>query len=397
MKISPARMARIQKALAGNGLDALFCRLSEHVLYFTGYWPRNHVGAALVPASGNPVLLLSELEAGWELDRTPPADGVDVVTFPFESAELLRGPGDGFASILPAVFERLGLNDKVIGIEQGFEICNVGMFQGEVKYPAQPTWELLRGIFPKARFQDAAGVIMGLRRIKSPEEVEAIRMAIEIAGFGFHAAREALKPGMKETELAAIIESAIHTQGTGYKGVIQARGYACVYSGARSAMQWTHYAYSTDRRIQKNEVVIIELGSFADGYWADLTRNLCAGTPPERVKAMFDVALGAQKAALDAAQAGIRISELDRAARQYMQAQGYAQYWPHGLGHGVGMAYHEGPPVHMAYHEPLEAGMVLTLEPGIYIEGLAGIRPEDMIVAGESHSEVLSCAIPHVL
>lgn len=397
MEISNERLERIQKSIRDHGMDAIFCRLSEHVLYFTGYWPHNHVGAALVPAQGNPVLVLSELEAKWELAQFPPSSQVQVATFPLESAEILRGPNNGFAECLPPIFRRLGLEDKVIGVEKSFEGCNVSIFQGEVKYPAQPTWEMLEAIFPKAQFRDATLLILGLRSVKGEEEIEAIRLAIEVAGYGFAAAKAGLKPGMKEVDLAAIIESAIHTQGTGHRGVTQARGYACVYTGDRSATQWSHYAYSSDRPIQAGDVVIVELGCFADGYWADLTRNFYVGEPSAKVIEVYEVAMGAQQAAIDIAKAGVMIPELDKAARDFMAERGYAQFWPHGLGHGVGMAYHEGPPLHMANPQPLQAGMVLTIEPGIYIEGLGGLRPEDMIVVREHGSEVLSNGISHDL
>jgi Xaa-Pro aminopeptidase len=202
---------------------------------------------------------------------------------------------------------------------------------------------------------------------------------------------------MKEVELASVIESAIHSQGTGYKGVTQARGYACVCAGARSAQQWTHYAYSSARVIASGDVVIMELGAFADGYWSDLTRNLCVGEAPSKVREMYEVAWGAQRAAIDLAKPGTPIPALDRAARDYMTKRGYAEYWPHSLGHGVGMAYHEGPPLHMANNQPLEAGMVLTIEPGIYIEGVGGIRPEDIIVVRQEGAEVISDICPHDL
>ncbi len=397
MRVSPERLARIQKNLQENGLDGLFIRLAEHVLYFTGYWPHGMVGAAVVPASGKPVLLLGEMEARLELDTFRPSDNVDVVTFPFESAEVMRGPNDAIAGVLPGVIKMLGLEGKTIGIEQGFEGCNVGIFQGEVKYPGGPTWEMLKRVLPNNHFRDATAVILKLRSIKSPEEIEAIKLAVETAGLGLAAARAAVRPGMKETELAAVVESAIHTQGTGYKGVTQARGYAAIYTGERSATQWSHYAYSSSRAIQDGDMVIIELGSFADGYWADLTRNIAVGKVNPKFYEMYQILCDSQKVAYDLARPGTPLSELVVAVRGYLAKYGYAENWPHGLGHGVGMAYHEGPPVHAANPQLIEAGMVLTIEPGLYIEGLGGVRPEDMIVVHEDHVEVLSDGIPRIL
>ncbi len=397
MRISPEKLIRVQKAIRESGLDALFCRLSEHVLYFTGYWPHGQIGAAVVPVNGNPVLLISDMEARLELDAFHPSDQVEVVTFPFESAEVMRGPNDCFAKALPSVFQKLGLESKVIGIEQTFEGCNVGIFQGEVKYPGLPTWEMLKAVFPRNQFRDATPLILKLRQVKSPEEVEAIRLAVETAAFGLQAAREAIHPGMKETDLATVIESAIHTQGTGYKGINQARGYAAVHAGNRSADQWAHYAYSSDRIIHEGEMVIIELGSFADGYWADLTRNIAVGKVDPKFTELYQALCETQKAAYTVARPGTPLSDLVRAARQTLENYGLARYWPHGLGHGVGFAYHEAPQVHIANPQPIEAGMVLTIEPGLYIHGLGGVRPEDMINVHEDHVEVLSEEIPRVL
>jgi Xaa-Pro aminopeptidase len=314
-----------------------------------------------------------------------------------ESERFLRGPLDGFESVLTEVFRRLGVSQSIIGIEQSIEGCNVGMFQGEVKYPAYPTWQMLTKAIPRAHFVDGTNTILSLRMIKSQEEIDAIRLAVEIANFGLSAAREAVRPGMKETELASIVESAIHNHGTGFKNVYQARGYACIYTGARSALQWTHYAYSTEREIQPDDVIIIELGCFADGYWADLTRNLYVGQPTAKAKEIYDVALGAQQRAIDLAYPGVLIPTLEKAARDFMAHFGFDKYWQHGLGHGVGTSYHEGPPLHTALSKPLETGMVLTIEPGIYIEGLGGFRPEDMIVITDNAPDNISSFIPKAL
>ena len=397
MRVSPEKLARAQQAMQASGLDGLVCRIAEHVLYFTGYWPHGQVGAAVVPASGNPVLLVGEMEASLEFGSFSPSQQVEVVTFPYESAEVMRGPNDVLALALPGVFKKLGLEGKVIGIEQNFEGVNVGIFQGEVKYPGQPAAEMLKRVFPRNEFRDATGLLLKLRQLKSPEEVEAIRLAVETAAFGLQAAREAVRPGMKETELAAVVESAIHTRGTGYKGIAQARGYAAVHTGSRSSTQWSHYALSTERVIQDGDMVIIELGSFADGYWADLTRNIAVGKVDPRFDDLYAALVETQQAVYAAARPGTPLCDLVRTAREVLEKYGYAGYWPHGLGHGVGFAYHEGPPVHIANPQPVEAGMVLTVEPGLYLPGVGGVRPEDMIVVHEDGVEVLSDAIPRVL
>jgi len=397
MQVSQQKRSRIQKALIENKLDALFCRISEHVLYFTGYLPHNHVGIAVVPAEGKPVLLIPELEAKNEFQIFPPSSDVEIVTFPLESGTELRGHNEAFTLALPSVFEQLGFKDKTIGIEKNFEMINTSVFQGEVKYPGQPTWDMLAKLLPGANFVDATGVLTKLRSIKSEEEIQAIKTACEIACLGFAAGRETLKPGMTEAELSAVIESAIQAKGTGYKGVAQARGYAFVYAGENSANQNLHYARYSNRAIEQDEVVIIELATIADGYWSDLTRNFCAGKPSQKYIDMFEAVLGAQKAALKVVRAGAPIPALHRASSDYFEKVGYPRYWPHALGHGVGHAYHEGPFLHEVNDSVIEAGMVLTIEPGLYIEGIAGFRPEDIVAVREDGYEMLSDFFPHKL
>ena len=395
MNISAERLGRIQKKMREKGLDALFCRLSEHVLYFTGYWPHNHGGAALVPVEGKPLLLLSEMEARLELGSFKPAEGVSVLTFPFESAEVLRSLNEGLAVVLPGAFERLGLLDKVVGVELGFEGCNTGIFQGEVKYPAGPTWRMLERLFPKVRFVDGSQAILDLRMVKSEEEIDAIRRTVELAGLGMAAAQSVIAAGRKETEVASLVESLMHSMGTGSGGICQVRGYACVYSGERGADGWSHYAYSSSRMINSGDVVLVELGAFADGYWADLTRNFCAGQVSERAREILKIVRDAQQLAIEAARPGAAIRDVDRAARDHIEKHGYGKQFPHGLGHGVGTAYHEGPALHKANPGVLEENMVLTIEPGIYIPGFGGIRAEDMIVVRRGGAEVLSKVVPY--
>jgi Xaa-Pro aminopeptidase len=397
MNVSVEKRTRIQKAMESGGFDALVVRISEHVLYFTGYWPQNHVGMAVVPASGKPVLLIPELEAKHEFGTFCPSEDVDVVTFQLESGVEPRGHNDAFATVLPEIVKKLGLAGKIIGIEESVEMINYGVFQGEVKYPGKPTWDLLAALIPGAQFRDASGMVLRLREVKSEEEINAIRIAVELSGFGIEAMREAFHPGMKETELGAIFEATVHTRGVGYKGVSQARGYASIYSGDRSPYQYLHYAHSSDRVIREGDMVIMELATFADGYWSDITRNIFAGTPPAKVQDMYEVVIGAQKAALAKLRAGVPAIELYNAASLYFEQHGYPKNWPHALGHGVGTAYHETPYLHLKNDQPVEDGMVLTIEPGQYIEGVAGIRPEDMVVVRKDGYEHLSEHIPQTL
>ncbi len=394
MRIPQSKIERIQKAMVEQGFDVLFARLGVNVLFFSGHWPGYHAVAAIIPAQGKPVLLVPETEcedALETLDRTT----FDLETYAFESATVLRGVTDSMAATaLPAIFNRLGATAGVIGTEQSFEDGALGRLMGDFKYPSEPTWQVLRNTFPRATLKDASGLIGRLRWIKTPEEVEAIKKTIALAGRGFDAARRGARPGVTEAELSATLEGEILAQGTGKNGTRYARGFSSIYSGPRSAIQYTHWACSSGRVLQENDIVIMELGAVADGYWCDLTRQACAGTPSDKAREIYDIVLEAQRRGIETAEPGVPIGDIDLACHAYIASKGYDSYFPHGSGHGAGFNYHEGPPNHRAFREPLEEGMVLCVEPGIYLPGEFGMRAEDMIVITHDGAQVIS-NVPH--
>ncbi len=396
MKVPQNKIDEIQKAMIEQGFDVLFSRLSINVVFFTGHWSGNHAVAAIIPASGKPTVLVAETEyedAVADLDRST----LDIETYEFESATVLRGIADSMAAVaLPTIFRRMGVSDGIIGIEQSFEDGALARLMGDFKYPSEPTWNVLRQTFPKATLKDATGLISKLRWVKTPEEVEAVKKAIKIASMGFVAAQKATKPGVTEAEIMAALGAEILTQGTGRNGAKFSRGFLSIYSGPRSAIQNTHWACSSGRVIQENEIVIMELGSVTDGYWCDLTRHACAGAPSKKALEIYEIALEAQRRGIAVAKPGVPVGEIDKACHACIAEAGYGDYFPHASGHGVGFNYHEGPPVHQAFQEPLEEGMLLCVEPGIYLPGEFGIRPEDIILIMEDGAEVIS-DYPHAL
>jgi Xaa-Pro aminopeptidase len=390
MKLSQEKIDRIQKAMSAEEFDVLFCRLSVNVLCLTGYWSGNHAVAAIIPAKGRPVLLVAETEyenAIEEADRTM----LDVETYCFESLFELRGITDCMTTVLPGILKKMGSADGVIGIEKSFEDGSLARMMGDFKYPSEPTWNALKTALPNANFKDATGLIGKLRMTKTPNEISAIKKAVEIACMGFVAAKLVIKPGMTEAELSAVLEGTILTQGTGRNGAKYSRGFSSIYSGPRSAMQWTHWVHSTGRVIGDNEIVIMELGSVTDGYWCDLTRHACAGKPCEKAKEILKIVQEAQQRGISVAKPGIVIGEIDNACHDYLEQKGFGpEYYHHPCGHGVGFNYHEGPAIHRRCNIVLEEGMLLCIEPGVYIPGEFGIRTEDMVLITKNGAEIIS-------
>lgn len=395
MKLTQQKIGRIQDALRAEGIDVLFCRLSVNVLALTGYWPGNHAVAAIIPAKGRPILLVAETEydnAVAEADR----EMLDIESYAFESLTELRGITDSMtATALPTIFGKLGVTAGTIGIERSFEDGCLARLMGDFKYPSEPTWTSLGKAFPKALLKDATPLVAALRRVKTPTEVAAIRKCVDIACKGFAAARAAVKAGMTEAELSAVLEGAILAGGTGVNETRYSRGFSSIYSGPRSASQYVHWACSTGRRIQPSEVVIMELGAVADGYWCDLTRHTCVGAPPAKAREILRIVKDAQQCGLAVAKPGNPIGGIDKACHDYLVRQGYGpEFYLHPCGHGTGFNYHEGPPIHAACDLPIEEGMVLCVEPGVYLPGEFGIRAEDMFVIGKNGAELLS-PYPH--
>ena len=228
------------------------------------------------------------------------------------------------------------------------------------------------------------GIVEELRTTKDAEELELIRRAAAVADAAFACIAQWLKPGVSEKAAAWQLEAFVRTHG--------ADGVAfdvIVASGPNAAMP---HAEPSDRMIQVGEPVLLDLGARVDGYCSDLTRTICLGDPDGLLLGIHALVVKAQEAAEQAMRAGIEGSAADAVARDLIRDAGYGERFGHGLGHGVGLAVHEGPRASKSSEDVLQAGMVMTVEPGIYIMGWGGVRVENMVVVREHGVEVLSTA-----
>jgi Xaa-Pro aminopeptidase len=195
---------------------------------------------------------------------------------------------------------------------------------------------------------------------------------------------------MKESEVAAMIEGHIHSTGIGYKGKIEmARAFTLVWSGRGIAT----FTATSHRPVVENEPTLVEIWVCADGYWTDLTKNLCPGRLTPEYNHLLDQLLKIFSRATDCARAGAPLGEIDRVIRAGIGAAGYAGQPSHPVAHGVGARAHEPPYAHAAAPGVIQKGMVLAIEPGIYWEGGGGLRLEDNFLILESGNEKL-CSYP---
>jgi Xaa-Pro aminopeptidase len=224
--------------------------------------------------------------------------------------------------------------------------------------------------------------IKNLRAVKDPQELTLIRGAIEIASKAFLHAIEIMKEGISESDIAQEMEFFMRRHGaetTGFDTIVA--------SGKRSALP---HGKATSKPIEGGDFILFDFGSRAQGYHSDQTRTLVCGKPSPEQENVYQIVKDAHDKAIEKVRPGIPIHEVDAAARDYIQGQGYGEYFGHGTGHGVGLAVHEDPTVSRENKDLVQEGMVFTIEPGIYIPDWGGVRIEDMILVASDGAEVLT-------
>ncbi len=379
-----ARLERLREGMRNAGFDALICRLPENILYLTNYWSQLGLSMAVFLRDEGPILFLPEVEADY-------TDKSWAELRPFGWGLLKdRDLPTTFREGLTEVRDKFNLSKATIGIEEGFEVMAPPYNVAELCVPASPTISIFREVFSGGELRDSTTLLQEMRAVKTPFEIEQLKIANELASFGLGVFVQQALPGKTEAQVGAAVEEAIRSLGQGYKGVRLARAIAEVRAGVGSfnASLWVA---SRNYRIREGDIVMIELAVIADGYWSDLTRVVIAGEPTEKQKEVYTTVLEAQKAAVQKMRAGVSFSEVDKAARQVIDKAGYGEYFVHITGHGIGFRYHEFIPLLAPQIEgKLAAGMVSSVEPGVYIPDWGGIRIEDNIAVTEGEPEYLS-------
>jgi Xaa-Pro aminopeptidase len=233
-------------------------------------------------------------------------------------------------------------------------------------------WERLGTQAGETELVPADGEVERLRRAKEPGEITLIARAQEAADAAFEeVVLGGLREGITERQLAYEVELAMRRAGADDKGFDTIAAF-----GEHSSEPHHH---PTDRPLRRGDVVKLDLGALAEGYHSDMTRTVAFGEPDPALREIREVVAAAQRAGLEAVRAGVKGSEVDGAARRVVEEAGYGERFPHGLGHGVGLEVHEGPFLRRDLHEELPVGAMVTIEPGVYVPGLGGVRIEDMV------------------
>lgn len=227
-----------------------------------------------------------------------------------------------------------------------------------------------------------SGMIEGLRQHKDMVELRCIEEAVRIADRAFAQITTIIRPGVKEVEVALELEFLIRRMGA--EGI----GFATIVaSGPRSALP---HGVASDKKIQIGDLVTLDFGAVYRGYHSDITRTVAVGQVQPRQQEIYHIVLEAQLSAIAAVRAGVRASEVDRAARDIIKENGYGDYFGHGTGHGLGLNIHESPSLSSKDDTVLQAGMAVTVEPGIYLPDWGGVRIEDTVLVENNGCRVLT-------
>jgi len=361
--ILAARHERLRAAFSGLEIDALVVGHPPNLRYLT-----NHAGTAgLAVVTGREVVLLLDFRyiTAMEMLQASPSACPEL--------RVSQVPGS-YDAALAECLESLGVR------RVGFEGAHLSVAR-------HAAWErACRGRGLALDFVATDRAVERLRVIKDDDEIAKLRAAAAGLTPVAEAAFAAVRPGVAEKEVAGVIEAALRAG-----GFERPAFDTIVASGPNSALP--HYR-AGERILGEGDLVVLDFGGVLDGYCSDLTRTVSVGTPSSDALKVHAAVLAAQRAAIDAVRPGVLASLVDAAARQVLDAKGLGEAFGHGTGHGLGLDVHENPRVARATADnpnvPLEAGMVLTVEPGAYLTGWGGVRIEDDVLVTATGCETLT-------
>lgn len=227
-----------------------------------------------------------------------------------------------------------------------------------------------------------SGVIEDIRSVKSPEEIDAIRRACALSGKGYQYVLDTIRPGMTELEVSNELDYYMKKNGS------EERSFETIAaSGDRTT--WPH-GTATTKKVEANDMFTLDFGYYVDGYTSDVTRTFSVGSQSDEARKIYETVLEAQHRTIEAVREGVNGQELDRIGRGYIEDAGYGEYFNHGMGHGIGLDIHELPNVGYSYKEYMKAGQIITIEPGIYVPGVGGVRIEDDVLVTKDGYEILT-------
>ncbi len=371
----PTRLRRLRDRMSAAGIDAYFGIRSEHMRYLTGF-ALDDGEEKVAGNSGRFVVAAEEVvvlaDSRYRLQATAQASGARIENMTYD-----------LAAFWPNLVKSVGARRVAV----------------ESALVSHQLWGQLQAAAPDVELVEAVGWIEADRAVKEPAEVERIRAACAIADRALAAIVRRVKPGQTERELALALEWEIRTGGAD----ALAFGIACL-AGANAALP---HGSPSSSEVHIGQVLLFDFGATVDSYRSDMTRTLFVGEPNPRDVAIYEIVAAAQAASiarLDAALCGEQAvpsgREADAAARKVIEDAGQGEHFGHGTGHGIGLATHELPSLSRAAgDDPLPSPTVFSVEPGIYLDGITGVRIEDLVLfdQGRTAVETLTGFPRHIL
>jgi Xaa-Pro dipeptidase len=354
-----ARQDALRELANQHGIDAIAIVPGANMVYFTGI----HVFL-----SERPIIALFT-EEGMSIIM-PQLEVPKVTERPdLEARVFMWEDKDGYTGAFRQAIEQLSLRGGTLGLD-GMTMRVTELF----------TFLRVDGTLGIKQIEND---LIRLRAHKQPDEVDAMRRAVKISEWALDNLLAELKPGMTERQIAQKLSAEMMALG----GEEEAFG-TLVQTGPNSAVP---HGELSDRALQEGEFLLIDFGCKIGGYPSDITRTFCIGEASAEMKRMYDTVLRANEAARNVAAPGVQMGVVDRAARDVIKEAGYGEYFIHRTGHGLGLDTHEPiPQIAQGVTDLLEPGMVFTVEPGIYVPGLGGVRIEDNVLVTPTGLETLT-------
>jgi Xaa-Pro aminopeptidase len=350
------RLDRLRARFSDVGVDALLVTRLPNIRYLTGFTG----SAGMLLVLPDDAVLVSDgrygEQARSQLHEAGVAAAIEIRTTVAEQRAVLASAAAGAV--------RIGLEDHGVTWAQQRELADA--FASVGAFDVVP----------------AGAVVEELRRVKDDGEVDRIAAACAIADDAFAAMLPRLAEGPTEREFALALEFAMRERGATHMSFDP-----IIAAGPNGAMP---HSRPTDRPIGRNELVVCDFGCVVDGYCSDMTRTVSVGDPGPDARRLYDLVLASQQAGRDAVGSGVECAAVDRVCRDVISDAGYGEAFSHGTGHGVGLEIHEAPRVASSAAGTLLVGDVVTVEPGVYLPGVGGVRIEDTVVVTASGSRPLT-------
>jgi Xaa-Pro aminopeptidase len=342
------KIEKLRSSFAAQGIDGILVTSSYNRRYLT-----NFTGTAgVVLISADQAQFLTDFR--YIEQATEQCPGFDIIkisgTFPEEVAREAK---------------KLGI--KKLGFEQDYlTFASYKAYEKEVEAELVPV----------------TGLIEKLRLIKTDAEIKILKVAADIADAAYKHILDFLRPGKTELEVSNELEFFMRKA-----GATSSSFDIIVASGHRSALP---HGVASDKVIESGDFVTLDFGAYYNGYVSDITRTVAVGEPDAKLKEIYEIVLEAQLRGMAGIKPGMTGKEADALTRDYISEQGYGEYFGHSTGHGIGLEVHEGPNLSIRSDIVLEPGMIVTVEPGIYIPGLGGVRIEDDTLITKDHNEAFT-------